>query len=126
MHKYRLLLVVTFAILIQAASAGAIAQAPADTERQKAHVVSRLYQATYGAQERCHSSKEASLSLGKAMDQFRSSFPELIRLIDSSPYLPPAKDQFKKFLSDPSAKVSDEALIQECRGLEYMLRQFVD
>jgi hypothetical protein len=126
MHTYRTHLAVVIAILIQAVSTVAVAQASADAERQKAHVVSRLYQATYGAEERCRPSKEASSSFSKAMDQFRSAFPELMRLIDGSPYLPPARDQFKKFLADPSAKVSDDALIQECRGLEYMLRQFVE
>lgn len=87
----------------------AVAQAAAEVERQKAHVVSRLYQVTYGAEERCRPQRGV-IGLGKALDQFNSAFPELMRLIDGSPYLPPARDQFRKFLTDPSAKVSNEAL----------------
>ena len=120
------LLAVALAVSIHVAPTVALAQATTDVEREKAHVVSRLYQATYGAKERCRPSKEASLSLGKAINQFRLAFPELMRLVDHSPYLPPARDQFKKFLADPSAKVSDEDLVQECQGLESLLLQFVD
>jgi hypothetical protein len=126
MRTCRTHLAVVLAMFFQAAPAVAVAQSTVDVERQKAHVVSRLYQATYGAELRCRPSKEASSSFSKAMDQFRSAFPELMRLIDGSPYLPPAREQFNKFLADPSAKVSDEALIEECRGLEYMLRLFIE
>jgi len=117
---------IAFAALIQGAPALAIAQASTNTERQKAHVVNRMYQATYGAQERCRPLKDASASLDKAIDQIRRAFPELLSLIENSPYLPQAREHFKTLLNDPTMRSSDEALLQECRGIEYMLRQFVE
>lgn len=126
MNTRHYFLVIALTVFVQSASTVVFAQASADVEREKTLIVSRLYQSTYGAKERCRPSKEASLSLGKAIKRFRLAYPELMRLVDQSPYLPTARDQFKQFLADPSAKISDEELVQECQGLESMLLQFVD
>ena len=83
--------------LVQVLPAASYAQS--DTERQKAHVVSRLYQATYGAEDRCKPSKLASLEFGKAFNQFSVAYPELIRLLKASPHLTTAKEQYAKFLA---------------------------
>ena len=110
--------------LVQVLPAASYAQS--DTERQKAHVVSRLYQATYGAEDRCKPSKLASLEFGKAFNQFSVAYPELIRLLKASPHLTTAKEQYAKFLAHPSTNVNENALFEECRGMGDMLRQFVE
>jgi hypothetical protein len=102
------------------------AQTKSAIEQEKMHTVSRMYQATYGAQERCHPSKEASANLNLAIDQLRHAFPELLNLIDSSQYLPTVREQFMAYLNDPAAKSSNEELKQECSGIEYLLRQLVE
>lgn len=112
-----------FALLLQVP---AHADTQSDSERQKAHVVSRLFQVTYGAQQHCAASPEKSAAVTTAVDQFRATYPELLSLVDSSPYLPRFQENFKKFLADPARQASGEALVKECQSLEYMLRQLLD
>lgn len=126
MHTRNFLVAAVLAALFQGTPTSAVAQANSNIERQKMHVVSRMYQATYGAQERCRPSKEASANLDKAVDQLRHAFPELLNLIDNSPYLLQAQEQFKTFLSNTAIKSSDEKLAPMCNWFEYMLRQLVE
>jgi hypothetical protein len=126
MYTYRNFLLFVFVLFVHTAPAKALAQGTPDTERQKEHLVFRLYQATYGAEKRCSASPEGSASIGKSLEIFRSKFPELIRLLDGSPYFGPARDNFQKFLENPSTKVGDTALLLECESLEYILRSFID
>jgi hypothetical protein len=126
MCTYRNFLLFVFVLFVHTAPTKALAQSTPDTERQKAHLVSRLYQATYGAQKRCSASPEGATSIEKSLEIFRSKFPELIRLLDGSPYFGPARDNFQKFLDDPSTKVGDSALLLECQSLEYILRSLID
>lgn len=95
-------------------------QPATDEARQKAHIVSRLYQATYGAQEQCSSHKDVAANLDKTIDQFRRAYPELMRLVESSPYLPQAKEGFKAIWN--GSRMSP----QECRETANILRQFLD
>jgi hypothetical protein len=126
MHTYRHFLSIGFVFLIYSAPTMALAQGKPDVEPQKAKLVSRIYQATYGAQKRCSTSPEGAANLGKSVELFRSKFPELVRLVDSSPYFGPARDNFQKFLDDPSTKVSDAALLQECQSVDHILHSLLD
>jgi hypothetical protein len=102
------------------------AQASPDMERQKAHIVSRMYQATYGAQERCRSAEEASEGLDKAIGQLRGTLPELMTLVDASPYLPQAQAQFKAMHGKAPAVQDRRSLIEECAAIENLLRQLIE
>ncbi|WP_292938431.1 hypothetical protein [Noviherbaspirillum sp.] len=126
MRGHIFLAAVVSVLLIQGAPTLAGAQMPSSFERQKMHVVSRMYQATYGASERCRPSKEASVSLDKAIDQIRKTFPELMTLIDNSPYLPQAREQFNAFASSTAARPTNDELVQECSGMTNMLQQLVE
>jgi hypothetical protein len=89
-----------------------------DQERQKTHIVSRMYQATYGVQKQCNQ----SASLNTAIEQVHHAYPELMRLIESSPYLPQAKAEFNSLWSTSG----EQAGIKECQEIENMLRQLLD
>jgi hypothetical protein len=126
LHIPKYLEVVVSLVILQALPSIANAQMNTGVERQKVHMVSRMYQATYGAQERCRPSREASVKLDMAIEQFRNALPELMSLVDSSPYLPQAKEQFKVFLSKAPAPQNDQALVEECAGIADMLHQLAD
>lgn len=95
-------------------------QPDSEQEQYKAHIVSRMYEATYGGQEKCRSDKEALDRLNKMVDQFRHAYPELMSSIENSPYLPQAKEHLK-LGRDPSGKYD----LQECRETETILRQML-
>jgi hypothetical protein len=97
-------------------------QPTVDQERQRAHVVSRMYQATYGAQERCGSYKDELARLDKVIEQVRHAYPELMRLVESSVYLPQAKEEFKALWGGTDGQLP----IQECRETANMLQQLLE
>lgn len=116
----------SIACLVCAVSTVVQSQGLPGAEREKAKVVSRMYQVTSGAQERCRSSPTTSANLDKEVDQFRRAYSELSNLIDGSPYLPQARERFNAFLSSAAARPSDESLVRECAGIAEMLRQFAE
>lgn len=125
-HMLRNLLLAGAVLLTQSVPTLALAQEAAPTEGQKAKVVSRVYQATYGAQLRCGASPEWETH-GKTLERFRSTYPELIQLVDSSPFFPVAKESFQGFLvANPPSKVSEKNLTLECESLEAILRSLID
>ncbi len=91
-----------------------------EQEQYMAHTVTRMYEATYGGQEKCKSDKDALDRLNKTVDQFRHAYPELMSLIENSPYLPQAKEHLK-LGRDPSGKYD----LQACRETEAILRQLL-
>ena len=111
-------------VCLGALPTGAHAQRAPDVEKERAKLVYRLYQATYGAQQRCGASAP---SHGETLARFLSAYPELITLLDASPYLAQARDRFTA-LQDSGAlpQLDEEGLRRECRGLEAMLRALID
>lgn len=100
----------------------AFAQVSMNIETQKQMLIGRLYQATYGAHERCKPLKDESIKLDVAIDKYRAAFPELFAQMDKSPYLPAAREHFKKMMEDPEiAPVSDEELKGECTYIESLV-----
>ncbi|MBD8528902.1 MULTISPECIES: hypothetical protein [unclassified Massilia] len=104
---------------------GAHAQRVPDVEKEKAKLVYRLYQATYGAQQRCGAS--AGASHGETLVRFRAAYPELVGLLDASPYLAQARDRYTA-LQDSGAlpQLDNAGLRRECEGLEAILRALID
>jgi len=103
---------------------GAHAQRVPDVEEDKAKLVYRLYQATYGAQQRCGASAP---SHGETLARFRSAYPELVALLDASPYLAQARGRFAT-LQETGAlpQLEEKGLRGECQGLEAILRALLD
>lgn len=103
---------------------GAHAQRAPDVEKDKAKLVYRLYQATYGAQQRCGASDPSD---GATLARFRSVYPELVALLDASPYLAQARDRFTTLQDSGALPQPGEAgLRSECQGLEAILRALID
>ncbi len=126
MHIGRNFMLAGLVFFMQAIPTAALAEGTPATPVEKAKVVSRLYQATYGAQLRCGASPEWATH-GKTLERFRSTYPELIQLVDSSPYFPAAKEGFQGFLvANPPSKVSEKNLTLECESLEAILRSLID
>lgn len=104
---------------------GAHAQRVPDVEKEKAKLVYRLYQATYGAQQRCGAS--AGASHGATLARFRAAYPELVALLDASPYLAQARDRFTTLQESGALPQPDEeGLRGECQRLESILRSLID
>jgi len=110
-------------VSLSALPTGAHAQRVPDVEKDKAKLVYRLYQATYGAQQRCG----VSAGHGETLARFRAAYPELVGLLDASPYLAQARDRFTA-LQDSGAlpQLDDVGLRRECEGLEAILRALID
>lgn len=126
MHTYRNSLFAAVVVLMQVFSTQALARDISAVEGQKSKIVFRLYQATYGAQLRCSDSPEWA-HLGKTLDRFRSTYPELIQLVDKSRYFTAAKENFQGFMiANPTSKMSEKNLTKECETLESILRSLID
>ena len=112
-------------VCLGALPAGAHAQRVPDVEKEKAKLVYRLYHATYGAQQRCGAS--AGASHGETLARFRAAYPELVALLDASPYMAQARDRFMTLLDSGALPQPDEeGLRGECQGLEAILRALID
>lgn len=125
MRNYSAFVVNILALLVQIIPAQARAQTSPDLERQKIHAVSRIYQ-VINLSEQCPSSKEGSAIFLKTFNQFRSSYPELFKLIEESEYLTAAKAQDKQLWEIQSQKFSDAELIDRCNELASMLQPYMN
>ena len=106
MKNYLVLIVLLQFILLN----GAIAEDQKSEEAQKRKIVSRIYQMTDGSLARCPTDNikdfKASLHL------FKSTYPELIKLVNDSEYY---QDAVRFFLTDieRSKKESKALLLRE-------------
>jgi hypothetical protein len=92
-------------------------------ERQKAKIVSRVYQLTYGAEEMCKRySPQESNQVSEAVAKFKNTYPELMKLVKESPYLDKAKKRMS-ILIDRMEKNPEDT---ECLAAYNMLQQCTD
>lgn len=96
------------------------------TEETKLAVVDQLYKITDGVQGHCKASPEASPDVDKAVEEFRAAYPELMELVDHSPYLPTAKVHFNAAMKEFSKREGHDELVMTCRAVANMLRQFIE
>jgi hypothetical protein len=105
----------------------AAAQVGQTIEQQKKSTIYGLYQITYGAQERCKPFPKEALDIKTAIDQLWIKFPELLPLIDSSPYLSVSREFYKTRLADPNiSSESDEQIRGECAYFKSLLVSMVN
>ncbi|MES2262198.1 MAG: hypothetical protein V4724_27070 [Pseudomonadota bacterium] len=99
-----------------------IAAVPVDAnqlERNKAKIVSRLYQASYGPEERCKKSVPAAAAeFSNELQRFSKNNANLISLLTKSPYY----DLAKKDYSSDSADDTPQTLAEECEFYVVLLR----
>jgi hypothetical protein len=90
-------------------------------------LVSRLYQATFGASERCSmASPEAAKEFKAEFDRFSGKYPELLRLLKSSPYFEPARQRLSQVFAAMTISDTPQSLAAECAALAHLLRSMID
>ncbi len=97
------------------------------TDKRKAVIVSRIYQLTYGADAMCklYSPRE-SAQVSAAVVRFRNTYPELMQLVEQSPYFDRAKRRFSEMVEIMSESASQNPREAECQASLYTLQQSVD
>ncbi len=108
--------------------ASSFAQSPAgDPDRQKAKLVSRLYQATYGSVERCkHATPAAAGEFQTELTRFVKQNASLMKLIVDSPHYARAREQFARHETVDPTRDTPENLAGECQFLAGLLRSMLD
>lgn len=111
---------VLFSICVTAAQ-----DAPID--KQKAKIVSRVYQATYGADALCKRfSLQESAQVSSAVIRFKKAYPELMMLVEQSPYFEPAKNRFAGKMERIAESASNDPRKAGCQESVILLNQFLD
>ena len=111
-----------FLVLLLSYVVGSLAQ-DTNLDRNKAKIVLRVYQLTYGADEMCKRySPEKSSQVSAEVMKFKKMYPELMNLVENSPYF----DQVKKQMSQLIDSMSNTPQYADCPALLYMLHQFTE
>lgn len=91
-------------------------------EKMKSKIVSRMYQATFGANEYCQKAlPETRKAFEDTLARFVSKNTKLVKLIEESPYYEQAKATMQ---SNKYKKVED--VDNDCKGLNWMLGSMLD
>jgi phosphate-selective porin len=99
----------------------------ADGATMNDKTVSRLYQATFGANKRCKMAPGQSAGEFKSeFDRFSAKYPELLNLLKASPYYEAARQRFLQMSASMAARDTPQSLAAECKGLAQLLRSMVD
>jgi hypothetical protein len=122
---------VRFAIVLSMSAlfcASSFAQAPVvDPERQKAKIVSRTYQMTYGSAERCkQATPAAAAEYQTELTRFVKEHAALMKLVTESPHYAKAREQFARHEKADPARDTPEKLANECTYLASILRSMLD
>jgi len=90
-------------------------------------IVSRLYQATFGASERCKMAPpESAEEFNTEFNRFSAKYPDLLSLLRSSPYYEPARRHFLQVTASMTVHDTPESLAAECKGVAQLLRAMLD
>lgn len=96
-------------------------------EKNKAKIVSRLYQATYGASERCQKAPaQAAAEFQSELNRFVGNHGRLMQQLVDSPYYDDARKQFSKHARVDLQQDTPEKLGGECQSLAQLLRSMND
>jgi len=106
-------------------SVAAAQDAPVD--RQKAKIVSRVYQLTFGADAICKRfSPQESAEVSLAVIRFKKAYPELMMLVEQSLYLEPAKIRFTGMMERMAESASKDPRKAGCQESLILLNQSID
>jgi hypothetical protein len=98
-----------------------------DPEREKAKIVSRTYQMTYGSVERCkHATPAAAEEFQKELARFVKQNAALMKQVTESPHYAKAREHFAPEQKVDPAKDSPEDLAGECKFLAALMRSMLD
>jgi len=99
----------------------------APIDKQKAKIVSRVYQLTYGADALCKRfSPQESTQVSSAVIRFKKAYPELMMLVEQSPYFEPAKSRFTAKMERIAESASKDPRKAGCQESLILLNQFID
>src|SRR5450830_553238 len=97
------------------------------TERNKAKIVSRLYQATFGSIERCQkATPDAAKEFENELHRFVDLNANLVNLVTQSPHYNDARKKFSHHETMDPARDNPESLAGECKYLALLLRSMND
>jgi len=98
-----------------------------DVERNKAKLVSRLYQATHGASERCKSANpKAAKEFQNELTAFLAANARLMELVIQSPHYVMARERFAKHKVIDPERDTPESLASECKYLAGLLQSMTN
>lgn len=125
-----------FILFLAAATAFGCARAAADDERasgdrerQRAKVVSRLYETTQRHAARCaQSTPDAAQDFAEALAGFNQRHAALMQRVTGSPHYAAAEARFKRRDAEeaPGTRPGPEARVAECRYVASLLRSMTD
>jgi hypothetical protein len=92
-------------------------------EKEKRHIVSRMYQATYGMLQICPD-KEVD-SFKKIIAKFEETYPEFSKLLNESEYHQYAVDNMARDIARERKK-SDKARMPQCSFGKSMTKSLID
>ena len=90
-------------------------------------IVSRLYELTFGASERCRiAPPESAQAFKSEFDRFSAKYPDLLPLLKSSPYYEPSRQQFLRVIASMAPRDTPQSIATECTALTQLLRAMID
>lgn len=96
-------------------------------EKQKAKLVSRLYQATYGASKRCErATPEVTSEFKKTLKRYEKENKLLMKLVKQSPYYDKAIKEYAIFYEFNPQRDTKESISQECEFIATVLKADMD
>ncbi|MFW2373391.1 MAG: hypothetical protein ACN4GM_09755 [Gammaproteobacteria bacterium] len=111
-----LLFAIIFPIIVTANSLS-------DEERKVRKYVSRFYQVTDGALGRCSSDYIGTFKV--TLDKFKSTYPELMSLVNNSKYYQRAVNNFADDI-ERSKSETQKKLSRECQYVDYLLKEMLN
>jgi hypothetical protein len=96
---------------------------PATTQK----IVLRLYEATFGASERCKMAPpESAQEFKSEFARFGAKYPDLLTLLKSSPYYEPSRRNFLEVMASMAPRDTPQSIAAECKALTQLLQSLID
>lgn len=123
----KLYLITLLAVLFSNASFAEPVTEKSQLEKNKAKIVSRLYQATYGETARCQKApSDIATEFQKELTRFVELNDKLMKLVVGSPYYDPARQTFSKLATIDPTRDTPQKLGMECKYLAQLLHSMND
>jgi hypothetical protein len=114
-------------ILIATIALPFVASAGNPDDAQTAKIFGRLYTVTFGAREYCEKAPaEAATAYKVQIDRFSREYPNLLALLQSSPYYEAARRDISDSVKARLANETPESLAADCNEFSYLLKSMID